>query len=135
MVKQSSDLQTSTISQRELSAFMDEYSLDNHVNKIINVYRKRRDIMIKTMDETFPKSAKYNTPEGGLFIWVELPKTINTKELMVKAIEEKVAFVPGGSFYPNSNTLNTMRLNFSNMNEENIVIGITKLGNLLKKEL
>lgn len=135
MVKQSSDLQTSTISQRELSAFMDEYSLDDHVEKIIEVYRKRRDLMIKTMDETFPKSAKYSTPEGGLFIWVELPKTINTKELMAKAIEEKVAFVPGGSFYPNSNTLNTMRLNFSNMNEENIVIGITKLGNLLKKEL
>lgn len=135
MVKQGSDLQTSSMSQRELAVYLDDYSLDEHIEKIISVYRGRRDLMIDTMKRTFPSEAKYIVPEGGLFIWVELPEHIDTKELMVKAVEEKVAFVPGGSFFPNSDTRNTMRLNFSNMNEENIVEGITRLGKLLNNEM
>jgi 2-aminoadipate transaminase len=135
MIKQGSDLQTSSMSQRELSVYLDDYSLDDHINKIISVYKVRRDLMLKTMDESFPSAAKYVVPEGGLFIWVELPKHIDTKELMKKAVADKVAFVPGGSFFPNSDTRNTMRLNFSNMNEENIVIGIKRLGQLLQNEL
>lgn len=135
MVKQGADLQTSTISQRELAEFIKTYSLDNHVDKIINVYKNRRNLMIDTMNKSFPKQARYNVPEGGLFIWVELPEHIDTKELMKKAVKEKVAFVPGGSFFPNSDTVNTMRLNFSNMDEENIVIGIERLGKLLHDEI
>lgn len=135
MVKQGADLQTSTISQRELAKFIETYSLDDHVEKIKTVYKVRRDLMIETMKEYFPESAKYIIPQGGLFIWVELPDNIDTKELMKKAVEEKVAFVPGGSFFPNSDTRNTMRLNFSNMDEENIVIGIKRLGKLLQAEL
>lgn len=135
LVKQGADLQTSTISQRELSTYLDDYSLDDHIEKIIGVYKNRRDLMLDTMKYSFPKDAKYTIPEGGLFIWVELPEQIDTKELMVKAVENMVAFVPGGSFFPNSDTKNTMRLNFSNMNEENIVIGIERLGKLLNEEL
>jgi len=135
MVKQGSDLQTSSMSQRELSVYLDDYSLDEHIEKIIAVYKTRRNLMIDTMKKTFPSEAKYIIPEGGLFIWVELPEHIDTKELMVKAVADNVAFVPGGSFFPNSDTRNTMRLNFSNMNEENIVEGITRLGKLLNNEL
>jgi len=135
MVKQGADLQTSSMSQRELAMFIEEYSLDKHVDKIIEVYRKRRNLMLDTMKTSFPEAAKYSIPEGGLFIWVELPKNIDTKELMVKAVADKVAFVPGGSFFPNSDTRNTMRLNFSNMDEDNIVIGIKRLGKLLNDEL
>jgi len=135
MVKQGSDLQTSSMSQRELAVYLDDYSLDEHIEKIIAVYKTRRNLMIDTMKKTFPSEAKYIIPEGGLFIWVELPEHIDTKELMVKAVADNVAFVPGGSFFPNSDTRNTMRLNFSNMNEENIVEGITRLGKLLNNEL
>lgn len=135
LVKQGADLQTSTISQMELAHFLDKYSLDDHIDKIIGVYKNRRNIMIDTMDKYFPKKAEYKVPEGGLFIWVELPKTIDTKALMTIAVENKVAFVPGGSFFPNSDTRNTMRLNFSNMNEENIEIGIKRLGKLLNEAL
>lgn len=135
MIKQSSDLQTNSMTQRELSRFLDEYSLDAHIDKIVAVYRKRRDLMAETMKNEFPETVKYIVPEGGLFIWVEVPEYIDTKKLMVKAIEKKIAFVPGRSFYPNSNTVNTMRLNFSNMNEKNIVEGITRLGRLLKQEI
>ncbi|MBN2796111.1 MAG: PLP-dependent aminotransferase family protein [Clostridia bacterium] len=135
LVKQGADLQTSTISQRELSAFLDDYSLDDHIETIIEVYKNRRNLMLETMKKAFPADAKYTVPEGGLFIWVELPKAINTTELMKTAVEHKVAYVPGASFFPNSDTKNTMRLNFSNMNEENIVIGIERLGQLLNEAL
>lgn len=135
MVKQGADLQTSTISQRELSAYLDDYSIDEHIDTIIEVYKKRRNLMLDTMAKHFPQDAKYTVPQGGLFIWVELPESIDTTEMMKTAVEHKVAYVPGASFFPNSMTKNTMRLNFSNMNEENIVIGIERLGKLLKDAL
>ena len=134
-VKQGADLQTSSMAQRELSFFMDEYDLDAHIEKIKVVYKKRRDLMMETIKKEFPKEAKYTYPEGGLFTWVELPEHINTRELMVKAVENKVAFVPGGSFYPSGNKENAMRINYSNMPEEKIVEGITRLGALLREEM
>ena len=72
-------------------------------------------------------------PMGGLFVWVTLPKHVDTRKVLIKAIENKVAFVPGGSFYPNGNRENAMRLNFSNMPEEKIVEGIERLGKILKE--
>lgn len=133
MVKQGSDLQTSTMSQMALGHFLEKNSLDDHIKKLIEVYKKRRDIMIKAMKDYFPESAQYQVPEGGLFLWVTLDESVDTKALMVKAVENKVAFVPGQSFFPNSDTKNTMRLNFSNMSEDKIVEGIKRLGSLLKE--
>lgn len=133
MVKQGSDLQTSTMSQMALGHFLEKNSLDDHIEKLITVYKKRRDIMIQAMKDYFPTNAKYQVPEGGLFLWVTLDESIDTKALMVKAVENKVAFVPGQSFFPNSDTKNTMRLNFSNMSEDKIVEGIKRLGSLLKE--
>jgi len=130
-VKQGADLQTSSMSQRELSVFMDENDFDTHIEKIKAVYIKRRDLMIATIKETFPPQAQWTYPEGGLFIWVELPESINTRELMIKAVEKKVAFVPGGSFYPSGDKENAMRINYSNMSEDKIVEGIKRLGALL----
>lgn len=134
-VKQGSDLQTSSMAQRELSVFMDEYDLDIHIEKIKDVYKKRRDLMMDTIKKEFPVEAKFTYPEGGLFTWVELPEHINTRDLMVKAVENKVAFVPGGSFFPSGNKENAMRINYSNMPEDKIVEGITRLGALLKEEM
>ena len=135
LVKQGADLQASSISQRELNTFLDIYDLDAHVERLKEVYRKRRNLMLETMEETFPKEAKYTYPEGGLFTWVELPDYINTRDLMVKAVENNVAFVPGGSFYPNGSHENTMRLNYSNMSEEKIVEGIKRLAQVIKEAL
>ncbi|KXG73889.1 aminotransferase-like domain-containing protein [Thermotalea metallivorans] len=135
LVKQGADLQSSSISQRELDAYLNMYDLDVHVEKIKDIYRKRRDLMINTMKETFPPEAKFTYPEGGLFTWVELPAHINARELMVKALEKNVAFVPGGSFFPNGGRENTFRLNYSNMPEDKIVEGIKRLGEVLREEL
>jgi 2-aminoadipate transaminase len=135
MVKQGADLQASSISQRELDEFLSTYDLDKHVEKIKDIYRKRRDLMISTMKETFPKEVKFTYPEGGLFTWVELPKHVNARDLMVKALEKNVAFVPGGSFFPNGGHENTFRMNYSNMPEDKIVEGVKKLGEVLREEL
>lgn len=132
-IKQGADLQASTISQREVATYIDMYDLDAHVEKIKAVYRVRRDLMLNTMKETFPAEAKFTYPEGGLFTWVELPAGMDAKEIMVKCLEKNVAYVPGGSFFPNGGKENTFRLNYSNMPDEKIVEGITKIGEVLKE--
>ncbi|SHH30894.1 aminotransferase-like domain-containing protein [Tepidibacter thalassicus] len=135
MIKQSADLQTSTIGQREVAKFMEIYDLDKHVEKIKAVYKKRRDLMLQTMKDEFPEGLKYTYPEGGLFTWVELPENINAKDVMAKCLENNVAFVPGGSFFPNGGKENTFRLNYSNMTEERIVEGVKRLAKVLKEVL
>ena len=135
IVKQGADLQASSMSQRELNMYLDLYDFDAHIESIKVVYKKRRDLMVETVRKEFPKSANLIIPNGGLFAWVELPKQVDTREILVKAIENKVAFVPGGSFFPNGGQENYMRLNFSNMSEEKIVEGIQRLGKILREVL
>jgi len=131
LVKQGADLQSNSMAQRELDKFLELNDLDAHVDKIKDVYRRRRDVMLNTMKEHFPKGVKYTYPTGGLFTWVELPAHLNAREVFVKAIEVNVAFVPGGSFYPNGGNENTFRLNYSNMTEDKIKEGIVRLGRVL----
>ncbi len=98
-------------------------------------YKIRRDLMIKVIKEEFPAEVKYYYPEGGMFVWVELPSHVNTRELLKKAIDKKVAFVPGGSFYPDGKCESAFRINFSNMERDKIVQGMKILAELLKSEL
>lgn len=135
MVKQGADLQSSTISQIQTAVFLENYDVDAHIQKIIEIYRKRRDAMINAMKKYFPKEVKFTEPNGGLFTWIILPEHINARDLAVKALEKKVAYVPGGSFYPNGGNENTARLNYSNMNEEKIEIGIQRLAECIKSYL
>lgn len=134
-VKQGADLQASSMSQRVLNAFLENYDFDAHIRAIINVYHKRRDLMFSEMKKHFPQNAKYEISKGGLFAWVELPEHVDARELMKLAVSNKVAFVPGGSFFPNGGKENYMRLNFSNMPEPKIVEGIERLGKILSKEI
>jgi len=136
MVKQGSDLQCNSMSQREISVFMDKYDLDKHVEKIKDVYRRRRDLMMDSMKKYFPEDITWTHPTGGLFTWVVVPEYIDTKELMEKSLKtKKVAFVPGASFFPNGGVNNTMRVNFSTMPDDLIVEGIKRLGELLAEEV
>lgn len=135
LVKQGADLQTNSMTQRELAMFLEMYDLDAHIEKIKNVYRKRRDIMLKTMEETFPEGVTWTYPNGGLFTWVEFPEHINTRDLMVEAIKKNVACVPGGSFYPNGGRENAIRVNYSNMPEDRIVEGIKRLAEVIREAL
>lgn len=135
LIKQSSDLQTNTLSQMQASMFLEDYDIEAHIEKIKDLYRKRRDLMIKTMEEEFPKGVSWTYPEGGLFTWVMLPEHINARDLAVKVLEQDVAFVPGGAFFANGGQENAFRLNFSNMQEDRIVEGIKRLGKVLRQEI
>ena len=134
-LKEAADLHTSTLSQYEIDAFLASYDLDAHVERLITVYRERRDIMVEAMAEHFPKSVTFTRPEGGLFTWATLPEKVNARQLFVKALEKKVAFVPGGAFYPNAGRENAMRLNYSNMPPERIREGVGRLGEVMKAYL
>lgn len=133
LLKQGTDLHTSSISQREISKYIEIYDLDTNIEKIKRVYKKRRDIMLATMKMEFPDNVKYTHPQGGLFLWVELPLYIKARELLVKCLKENVAFVPGDSFFPNGGVENTLRLNYSNMSEEKITEGIKRLAKVIKE--
>lgn len=132
LIKQSMDLHTSNISQREISKYIELYDLDAHVEEIKTVYKRRRDLALHTMKESFPKDMKFTTPEGGLFTWVIGPSTMDASVILERCLKNGVAFVPGHSFYPNGGGHNTFRLNFSNATEEQLVTGLNRLANVLK---
>lgn len=134
-MEQAASLQASTIGQMETSKWIDMFDLDGHVAKIREVYGRRRSVMIDTMAKTLPDCCKFTRPDGGLFTWIVLPEYMDAKELQMKCLEKKVAFVPGGSFFPNGGHENTLRLNYSCMPEEKIVEGITRLAEAIKENL
>jgi len=133
--KQGDDVHTSTINQMiayELGAngFQAE-----HTKKLIEVYRERRDLMLNLMDELFPPGLKWTRPNGGMFTWVELPESMNAVDLLKKAVEQNVAFVPGHAFYANGGGENTFRLNFSNAKPEQIEEGMKLLAGVIRAEM
>ncbi len=134
-VKQCTDLHTNSLCQYIIYEFVKRGLLEPHIEKIIADYRKKRDIMIKTMEETFPPGVRWTHPEGGLFLWVELPEHMSAKDLLPKAVEKKVAYVYGQPFFPDGRGLNTLRLNFSTATHEQIAIGIARLGELFKENI
>lgn len=131
LVKQGTDLQCNTIAQMEIAKFLELYDIDKHIEKIRSVYKKRRDLTVGVMEKVFPRNVSFTRPQGGLFAWAELPCHINARDLLEKCLERNVAFVPGGSFFPNGGNENTFRINFSNMPEDRIIEGINRLGNVL----
>jgi len=133
LIKQGADLQCNTLCQISSAKFMEQYKLDDHIAKIIEVYRVRRDLMIDSMKKYFPKDVKFTFPEGGLFTWVELREDLDSSKIMEDALKEKVAYVPGASFFPNGGKKNFFRLNYSNMTNEKIIEGIKRLGEVLYK--
>lgn len=133
IIKQGADLQSSSLDQRATAKFMETYDLGKHIDDIKKVYGKRRTLMLRSIDEYFPKEIKHTNPYGGLFAWVELKEGLSSKKILEEALKEKVAYVPGGSFFPNGGRDNHFRLNYSCMSEEKIVEGIKRLGKVLYK--
>lgn len=132
IVKQGADLQCNSLTQREAAMFMQMNNLDEHIEKIKVVYKKRRDLMLETMEKEFPNNCTFTRPQGGLFTWVKFPENADAQEIFNLALKENVAFVPGGSFFPNGGKKNYGRFNYSNMSEEKIVEGIKRLGKVLR---
>jgi DNA-binding transcriptional MocR family regulator len=131
-LKTNVDLSPAAILQRQMAYYLRSRDLDAHIRGICKLYRRRRDVMLEAIRANFPAEARYDIPEGGLFFWVAFPEHVDTKEILKRALEERVAFVPGGAFYPGAEKNNEMRLNFSNMPEEDIVKGMSILGRIAK---
>ena len=135
LVKQGTDLHTSSLIQTLAARFMLEGDLEAHITRIRRVYRSRRDAMIAALEEHFPEEVRFTRPAGGLFLWIELPQELDARNLLKHALEEKVAFVPGESFFPNGGHDNTLRLNFSAMPEDRIAEGVDRLGRVVANAL
>jgi len=133
--KQPSDLHTGMAQQMATYQVAKDGFVDRHVEHVKNFYRERRDVMLRAIEEHFPAEVHYTRPAGGLFVWVELPRYIDTRELLIDAIQAKVAFVPGQGFHPDLSGTNTMRLNFSNVPPDQLREGIRRLGYAIQRRV
>lgn len=132
LIKQGADLCTSLRSQMEVDMFMERYDFEANLCRLIELYRNRRNAMIEALEEMMPVGVKFTRPEGGLFLWVELPPHIQAVELLRECLKRDVAFVPGDAFFPNGEVKNTLRLNYSNMPEARIREGIRRLAEVIR---
>lgn len=133
IAKEAGDLHTNIFSQYLIWDYLMNNDLDEHIAKITDLYQKQAQAMMDAMDKYFPSTVKYTKPQGGMFLWVTLPEGVSAMELFPKALEKKVAFVPGDLFFIDAKNTNTMRLNYTNADCETIEEGIRRMGELLKE--
>jgi 2-aminoadipate transaminase len=133
--KQPSDLHTGMAQQMATYEVARNGFVDTHVERIKSFYKERRDVMLRALEEHLPADAHFTRPAGGLFVWAELPRHIDTRELLLEAIKDKVAFVPGQGFHPDGSGTNTMRLNFSNVPPDQLREGVRRLGHAIQRRL
>ena len=135
IAKQALDLCSNTFVQFVAKEFMEGGYLDLHIMKIIEMYRPRRDKMIEAIKNYFPSDTIFHKPRGGMFAWVTIPGNIDTEEMFLDAIKEKVAYIHGKAFHVDGGGANSMRLNFSYSSEELIDEGMRRLGKVIEKKL
>lgn len=135
LAKQATDLCTNVFSQYVAYEYVNGGYLDKQVAEISKMYKRKRDVMLKALKEHLPAGVKWTVPKGGMFIWITLPKNIDTSVMFQKALSKKVAYVIGEAFYPEGGNYNSMRLNFSYSDDKTIVEGIKRLSEVIKDEL
>lgn len=136
MSKQGVDLHTSSFTQALAAEYLAGGYLKEHLPKIIELYRPRRQAMLDAIEEHFPKAFTWSRPDGGMFVWAEGPKGYNLSRAYDKAIANNVAFVPGRCFYAQEGAgLETMRLNFTMYDEQTLSEAVATLGKVLHEEL
>lgn len=133
IAKEASDLHTNIFSQYVIYDYLMHNDIEKHIDKIKSLYKKQAQAMISAMEKYFPQNVQYTKPQGGMFCWVTLPPNVSAMELFEKALEMKVAFVPGNPFFVDAKDANTLRLNFTNVDCDTIEEGIRRIGDLLKE--
>jgi 2-aminoadipate transaminase len=128
-LKQAIDLHTPTFNQYVAYEVARDGFLDEHVRYIRQLYRERRDAMLHALKDFFPPEVSWTKPQGGLFLWISLPKGLDSQKILDTAVAENVAFVPGQCFYAHNGEEagRHMRLNFSNSTPDQIREGIRRL--------
>jgi 2-aminoadipate transaminase len=132
VAKQSTDLCTPAFLQLIIAEYMKQGLLEKNLLKTIDAYREKRDLMLKCFRDMMPEGVTWTEPEGGLFLFLNLPEKMDASELFHIAIEKKVAFVIGQVFHCDGSGKNTMRFNFSFASKEQICTGIKRLSEAIK---
>ena len=137
MLKQVNDVHTPMLTQLMCVQFMKKYNIDSYIEKNRKLYKEKCDCMIDAMNEYFPKGkVTWTVPDGGIFLWCQCPAITDISEIVNKALEKKVAIVPGNNFAIDQKLpSNQFRLNFSSASKENITEGVRRLGEVLTELL
>lgn len=132
--KQAADVHTPCLNQMIVDEWFKHYDVNAHITKIQDIYRKKLNLMCDCIDKELGDFVEYVRPEGGLFIWCKLPDNVNMLEFVQKAVEKKVAVVPGNAFLMNdTDSTQYIRMNFSTPSDENIIKGVKILGEVAKE--
>ena len=135
MAKQATDLQVSTYTQRLLYEALQGGFIEEQIQRVRAYYYQQRNLMIEAMDQYFPKGVNYNVPDGGMFVWCELPDHLDATEMLDAALDARVAYVPGAPFHPLGDGKNTLRLSFSLATPAEIDEGLTRLGKVFEEAI
>ena len=133
--KGATDLCSSPLSQLFVRTYFAERDWRGYLGELTALYRRRRDIMLEALAEHFPREATWTRPQGGLFIWAQLPDFIDTTDLLARALRDHVAFVPGRAAYLDGRGGSEMRLNFSGVGDDEIREGIRRIGKVVREQL
>jgi 2-aminoadipate transaminase len=137
LLKLAADTQNSTLNMAATAAYLEAYDIDAHLAATLPVYRHKRDLMLATMDATFPDEVLRTRPDGGLFVWLTFPEGFDAADFLGRVLlpEAGVAYVPGATFFPVTQEANHARMSFSGVPDERLVDGVTRMGRLLRREL
>ncbi len=135
LLKLATDTQNSTLNMAAASEYLSSYDIDAHIAEAVPVYRRKRDLMLATIAETFPDDVHHTNPDGGLFVWLTFPADVDATAFMAEKLlpEAKVAYVPGATFFPVDQEPNHARLSFSGVPDDRLVHGVSELGRLLRR--
>ncbi|KZC99903.1 MULTISPECIES: PLP-dependent aminotransferase family protein [unclassified Thalassospira] len=134
LMKQAGDLHVSTINQ-EIALRAASKLFPSHLETLQDAYRAKRDVMLGALADFMPEGVNWSRPQGGMFVWLTLPENINSRELLIDAMEDaKVAFVPGQAFFCDQSGINTARLSFATESRERIRDGIERLALLIRRK-
>jgi 2-aminoadipate transaminase len=137
LLKLAADTQCSTLNMYAVSLYLESYDIENHIAHIREVYKRKRDVLLETIRQTFPKEVRHTVPSGGLFTWLTFPQGFDADDfLKTESVPKaRVAYVPGGTFFPDVEEANHARVSFATQPESKIVTGMTALGKLLSEHL
>lgn len=132
VVKQAADLHTATVAQRATARLLADFDFNGHLERLRDIYGERCQAMLESLERHMPVGTRWTRPEGGMFVWAELPRGMSAETLFPLALEKRVAFVPGAPFFASEPRHEFMRLNFSNRPPELLEEGMRRLGSVIK---
>lgn len=135
LAKQAADLCSSSLAQHFVAAYVAGGGWPEYISSLRGIYRRRRDVMIESLESELPEGATWTVPKGGLFVWATLPDYIDTTDLLARALRENFAFVPGRAAWVDGSGGSSMRLNFSGADEGEIREGVRRLGAIVGEQV